>query len=134
SSDVCSSDLAVLLTHAHIDHSGFLPALMRRGFHGPVYSSKATHMLCKVLLPDAGYLQEEDARYANKKKFSKHEPAEPLYTEEDARKVLEQVKPVERDEVLHLPDGMTATFTRTGQILGACGIRPEYQGNKIGRA
>lgn len=122
---------AVLLTHAHIDHSGFLPALMRRGFHGPVYSSKATHMLCKVLLPDAGFLQEEDAHYANKKKFSKHEPAEPLYTEEDARKVLKQFKDIERGEVLHLPGGMTATFTPTGHILGACAIRLEYQGKSI---
>ena len=78
---------AVLLTHAHIDHSGYLPALMKRGFHGPIYCSVATKALCKVLLPDAGYLQEEDARYANYKHFSKHEPAEPLYTEEDARKM-----------------------------------------------
>ena len=122
---------AVLLTHAHIDHSGFLPALMRRGFHGPVYTSKATHQLCKVLLPDAGFLQEEDARYANKKKFSKHDPAEPLYTEDDARKVLKQFKDVDRDEVLTLPGGMTATFTPTGHILGACAIRLEYQGKSI---
>lgn len=122
---------AVLLTHAHIDHSGFLPALMRQGFHGPVYSTKATHQLCKVLLPDAGFLQEEDARYANKKKFSKHDPAEPLYTEDDARKVLKQFKDVEQDEVLKLPGGMTATFTPTGHILGACAIRLEYQGKSI---
>ncbi len=122
---------AVLLTHAHIDHSGFLPALMKRGFHGPVYSSEATHALCKVLLPDAGFLQEEDARYANKKKFSKHDPAEPLYTEEDARKVLKQFKDVPQGETLTLPGGMTAQFIPAGHILGATSIRLEFQGKSI---
>ena len=122
---------AVLLTHAHIDHSGFLPALMKDGFHGTVYCSEATHALCKVLLPDAGYLQEEDAKYANKKKFSKHEPAEPLYTEDDARKVLKLFKHLEQGATLELPGGMKATFTPTGHILGACAIRLEYQGTSI---
>ena len=102
---------ALLLTHAHIDHSGYLPALMKQGFHGPVYCSEGTHALCKVLLPDAGYLQEEDAKYANRKRFSKHDPAEPLYTEEDARKVLKQFKHQQAGEVQELPGGMTATFT-----------------------
>ncbi|MAD44246.1 MAG: MBL fold metallo-hydrolase [Oceanospirillaceae bacterium] len=122
---------AVLLTHAHIDHSGYLPALMKQGFHGPVYCSEGTHALCKVLLPDAGYLQEEDAKYANKKRFSKHEPAEPLYTEDDARKVLKQFKHKNKGEALELPGGMTATFTPVGHILGACAIRLEYQGKSI---
>ncbi len=122
---------AVLLTHAHIDHSGYLPALMKRGYHGPVYCSEATHALCKVLLPDAGYLQEEDAKYANKKRFSKHDPAEPLYTEDDARKVLKQFRDVENGATLELPGGMTATFSPTGHILGACAIRLEYQGKSI---
>ena len=89
--EVSSLD-AVLLTHAHIDHSGYLPALMKRGYHGPIYCSESTRALCRVLLPDAGYLQEEDARYANRKKFSKHSPAEPLFTEEDAHKVLKQFR------------------------------------------
>ena len=122
---------AVLLTHAHIDHSGYLPALMKRGFHGPIYSSRATYSLCKVLLPDAGFLQEEDARYANKKKFSKHNPAEPLYTEEDAQKVLKQFKTVKEHDELKLPGGMTAKFIPMGHILGACAIRLEYQGKSI---
>lgn len=122
---------AVLLTHAHIDHSGYLPALMKRGFHGPIYCSVATKALCKVLLPDAGYLQEEDARYANYKRFSKHEPAEPLYTEEDARKVLKQIKDVAADEILSLPGGMTAQLIPVGHILGASAIRLEYQGKSI---
>ena len=75
---------ALVLTHAHIDHSGYLPALVKNGFKGKVYCTKATHELCKVLLPDAGFLQEEDAKYAFRKKFSKHEKPEPLFTEKDA--------------------------------------------------
>lgn len=122
---------AVLLTHAHIDHSGYLPALMRHGFHGPIYTTAATTLLCQVLLPDAGYLQEEEARYANKKKYSKYNPAEPLYTEEDARQVLKQFKKIKTHTVLELPGGMTATFTPVGHILGACAIRLEYNGRSI---
>ena len=122
---------AVLLTHAHIDHSGYLPALMNQGFHGPIYTTKATTSLCQVLLPDAGFLQEEDARYANKKKYSKHNPAEPLYTEDDARKVLKQFKNIKTHEVISLPGGMTATYTPVGHILGACAIRLEHNGRSI---
>lgn len=122
---------AVLLTHAHIDHSGYLPALMKQGFGGPIYATKATTELCKILLPDAGFLQEEDARYANKKKFSKHNPAEPLYTEEDARRVLKQFKNIKEHTTLELPGGMTATYIPMGHILGACAIRLEYQGKSI---
>ena len=122
---------AVLLTHAHIDHSGYLPALMRHGFHGPIYTTAATTLLCQVLLPDAGYLQEEEARYANKKKYSKYNPAEPLFTEDDARQVLKQFKKIKTHTVLELPGGMTAIFTPVGHILGACAIRLEYNGRSI---
>lgn len=122
---------AVLLTHAHIDHSGYLPALMKHGYHGPVYCSDASKALCKVLLPDAGFLQEEDAKYANKKRFSKHQPAEPLYTEEDARKVLKQFRSVPFHQELELPGGMKAQFIPVGHILGASAIRLEYQGKSI---
>ena len=128
--DVSSLD-AVVLTHAHIDHSGYLPALMKRGYHGPIYCSESTRALCRVLLPDAGYLQEEDARYANRKKFSKHSPAEPLFTEEDARKVLKQFRAADIHKTLELPGGMQATFYPVGHILGACAIRLEYQGKSI---
>lgn len=121
----------VLLTHAHIDHSGYLPALMKQGFSGPIYSSKATTALCKVLLPDAGFLQEEDARYANRKKFSRHRPALPLYTEEDAYKVLKQFKNVTENTLVNLPGGMQARFIPVGHILGACAVRLEYQGTSI---
>jgi metallo-beta-lactamase family protein len=76
---------ALVLTHAHLDHSGYLPRFIKQGFQGPVHSSPGTRDLCGILLPDSGHLQEEEARYANKRSFSKHKPALPLYTEEDAR-------------------------------------------------
>ena len=123
---------AVFLTHAHIDHSGYLPALMKHGFTGPIYCSRATKELCKVLLPDAGYLQEEDARYANKRKFSKHSPAEPLYTEQDARKVLKQFKALESHEYHDLLNNQFKVSIRpVGHILGASSIRLEAEGKSI---
>jgi metallo-beta-lactamase family protein len=81
---------AVVLTHAHLDHSGYLPRFIAQGFAGPVHASPGTRDLCAILLPDSGHLQEEEARYANKRGFSKHEPALPLYTEADARRSLKQ--------------------------------------------
>jgi metallo-beta-lactamase family protein len=72
----------VVLTHAHLDHSGYLPALCRAGFKGPVFATAGTHSLSRILLPDSGHLQEEEADYANRKGYSKHTPALPLYTEE----------------------------------------------------
>lgn len=122
---------AVLLTHAHIDHSGFLPALMKRGYRGPIMCSPGTKLLCNVLLPDAGYLQEEDARYANKKKFSKHSPAEPLYTEEDAKEVLKQFESIEYETTIEIEGGLRVTFLPVGHILGACSLRLEYGGRSI---
>jgi len=82
---------AVLLTHAHLDHSGYLPRLHLDGFEGPVFCTPPTADLCGVLLPDAGHIQEEDARYANRKHFSKHEPALPLYTQRDAIRCLDSL-------------------------------------------
>ena len=83
---------AIVLTHAHLDHSGYLPVLARRGFDGPVISSRGTHDLCGILLPDAGHLQEEEAAYANRFGFSKHKPALPLYTEAQAQATLDQAE------------------------------------------
>jgi metallo-beta-lactamase family protein len=114
---------AVLLTHAHIDHSGYLPVLMKRGFSGPIYCTEATKALCEVLLPDSGFLQEEDARYANKKGFSKHSPALPLYTEKEARKTLSLFKTIDTRHPLQLSKEWFAEFTPVGHILGACSIR-----------
>lgn len=113
---------AVLLTHAHIDHSGFLPALVRDGFTGPIYCTPPTAALCQLMLPDAAYLLEEDARYANKKKFSKHKPALPLYTQEDAAVALQHLRTVEFGEALSLSD-LSATFQPAGHILGASSVQ-----------
>ncbi len=120
---------AVILTHAHIDHSGYLPALMRHGFSGPIYCSHATRALCRVLLPDAGYLQEEDARYANKAKCSRHQPAEPLYTEQDAIKVLKQFKVLSQHESHQIFPDCQVSLRPVGHILGASAVRIIH-GNK----
>ena len=122
---------AVLLTHAHVDHSGYLPALMKQGFTGPIYCSHATRALCRVLLPDAGYLQEEDARYANKGKFSHHQPAEPLYTEQDAIKVLKQLKVLRSNESHQIFPDCQINFRPVGHILGASSIRIASEGKTI---
>lgn len=110
---------AVILTHAHIDHSGYLPLLMKNGFNGPVYSSRATYDLCRVLLPDSGFLHEEDARFANKHHFSKHKQAEPLYTQEDALASLKLFQPIEFNETLTIRGGIQVTLRPVGHILGA---------------
>jgi metallo-beta-lactamase family protein len=85
---------AVILTHAHIDHSGWLPRLVKEGFRGHIYCTSATRDLCGVLLPDSGHLQEEDAAFANKHRTSKHSPALPLYTMEEAEAALRQLHPI----------------------------------------
>jgi metallo-beta-lactamase family protein len=115
---------AVLLTHAHIDHTGYLPRLVRHGFRGPVYCSRGTADLLKILLPDAARLQEEEADYRNRHKLTKHTPALPLYTEEDAMAALQLVEPVPNnaDEVKVAP-GMRAEFRIAGHILGSSTVR-----------
>ncbi len=113
----------VLLTHAHIDHSGYLPVLIKQGFRGKIYATPATIELCTILLPDAGHLQEEDAAYANREGFSRHKEALPLFTAEDARKTINYFEPVERHELLHLNDETTAEFISAGHILGSSMVR-----------
>ena len=113
---------AVLLTHAHLDHSGFIPALVRDGFRGPVISTHATFKLCELLLPDSGYLMEADARYANKRGFSKHTPALPLYTERDAKAALASFAPTGFDEPTRVAEGCSAIFRPMGHILGAASL------------
>ena len=89
---------AVILTHAHLDHTGYLPRLAKLGFAGKIYCSEATYDLCKILLPDSGHLQEEEAEYANRRGYSKHSPALPLYTREDAERSLRFFAPVAFDQ------------------------------------
>lgn len=118
---------AVLLTHAHIDHSGYLPALVRDGFKGPIYASAPTIDLCGILLPDSGRLQEEDAAYANRKGFSRHRPALPLYTEADAERVLPRFQRLDLQSPVDL-DGLRVDARQAGHILGACSYRLESAG------
>lgn len=113
---------AVILTHAHLDHSGYIPLLVREGFSGKIYSTPATRDLCRILLPDSGFLQEEDAAYANKKKFSKHAPALPLYTQEDAERSLRQFRTVEFGRDFDLGGGLRFQFKPAGHLLGAATI------------
>jgi metallo-beta-lactamase family protein len=121
---------AVLLTHAHIDHSGYLPRLVRDGFAGPVYCSEPTGELCRILLPDAAYLQEEDAAYANRKGFSKHRPALPLFTSEDAEAALGQLRAVAFDPWQSL-GSLRFRLRPAGHILGAASIEVEHAERRI---
>lgn len=114
---------AVVLTHAHIDHSGYIPKLVKAGFKGPIYCTEATFDLCKILLPDSGHLHEEDAEAANRGGWSRHHPALPLYTEQDARDCLKYFKPLPFGVTHSLGGEMTFTFHRAGHILGAAFIR-----------
>lgn len=121
---------AVVLTHAHIDHSGFLPVLVREGYRGPIHATAATADLCGILLPDSGHIQEEDALFANRHGFSKHKPALPLYDEEAARAVLPLLQPVTagRDVTVR---GATIRFRRAGHILGAASVLVEADGKRV---
>ena len=130
---------AVVLTHAHIDHSGYLPKLCRDGFRGPIWCTDGTRDLLRILLPDSGHLQEEDARHANQYGYAHHRPALPLYTRDDAERCLTQLRPVVFHQVFEPARGMTASYTRAGHILGsgclaleAGGVRVTFSGD-VGR-
>ncbi|MGZ8257900.1 MAG: MBL fold metallo-hydrolase, partial [Methylotenera sp.] len=110
---------AVVLTHAHIDHSGDLPLFVKNGFSGKVYCTEATRDLCEILLPDSAHLQEEEAEYANRRGFSKHHPALPLYTKEDAQRALDLLTPVDFEQDVDLGDDLTVRFSPNGHILGS---------------
>ena len=111
---------AVLITHAHIDHTGYLPRLVKQGFSGPVYCSPGTADLLKILLPDSGRLQEEDADFRNRHHITKHKPALPLYTEKDAYASLELLEPVANTgEPIEVAPGIRAGFRVAGHILGS---------------
>ncbi len=110
---------AVILTHAHLDHSGWIPRLVKEGFRGPIYATPATIDLCSILLPDSGHLQEEDAAFANKKKSSKHTPALPLYTFEEAQQCLGQFRAIEFDTVKELRPDFSFKFVRAAHIVGS---------------
>jgi len=109
----------VLLTHAHIDHAGYLPRFGREGFAGKVHCTYATADLCAILLPDSAHLQEEDAYWANKKGFSRHKPALPLYTVDDAEQILHHFAPVYYGEDLFFNDDLRVKFKDSGHLLGS---------------
>jgi metallo-beta-lactamase family protein len=110
---------AIVLTHAHIDHTGYLPRLVAQGYRGPIYGTPATVDLARILLPDAAHLQEEEARFRNKHQLSKHKPALPLYTSEDATQTLELLHPVRYGEAFRLSQTLGFQLMPAGHILGS---------------
>jgi metallo-beta-lactamase family protein len=114
---------AVLLTHAHIDHSGLLPKLMKAGFHGPIYATTATRELCEVMLPDAGDIQESEVRYLNRRNQHRGRPeVEPIYTAQDARRTLPLFRKAKLGELLEVAPGVSALYWEAGHILGSASI------------
>jgi len=122
---------AVILTHAHLDHSGYLPRLLRSGFSGPIWCTHATRDLCGILLPDSGRLLEEEASYANRAGSSKHHPAEPLYTEQQANSSLRQLRGVGFEQDFEPVPGITATLRCQGHIPGAAAVTLGHDGTRI---
>lgn len=121
----------VILTHAHIDHSGYIPLLVKHGFRKRIYCSDATHDLCKLLLPDSGYLQEEDARRANRYGYTKHHPAQPLYTREDAENALQYFSPLHFRTEKTLHGDTTISLYPAGHILGAASVLIRHRHTSI---
>ena len=112
---------AVILSHAHLDHSGYLPALVKQGFKGPVHCTQATRDLAEVMLLDSAHLQEEDARRANRRGFSRHAPALPLYTVSDAKRAIARLTPLPAGKTVRLGT-VLAELTPVGHLLGACAV------------
>lgn len=122
---------AVLLTHAHLDHSGYLPALVRDGFCGHILATQATAELAAIMLPDSARLLEEEAERANRKGYTQHSPAKPIYTEDDAQRALGQFRTVTFDQQLDLAPGITASFVPAGHILGASQVHLDVHGSTV---
>jgi metallo-beta-lactamase family protein len=124
----------LLLTHAHIDHSGSLPRLVKDGYGGPVHCTAATRDLTEILLLDSAKIQEQDAEYANRKGFSKHKPALPLYTSEDAMRALDRLVVADWNDWIDLGDGARGRFINAGHILGSgiVELRLERKGGEVG--
>lgn len=125
---------AVILTHAHLDHSGWIPRLVKEGFRGPIYATSATIDLCAVLLPDSGHLQEEDADFHNKSKSTKHAPALPLYTAQEAQDSLQYFKPIDFGQHMQIAPEFSFRFVRAAHILGSSLVEITAQVNGSTRA
>ena len=113
---------SVILTHAHLDHSGYLPVLCREGFGGWIHATPATVDLCRYLLPDSGFVQEKDAARANQHGYTRHHPARPLYTQADAQRCLQQFRSHDFGQRFELGDRLQASFSRAGHIPGAASV------------
>ena len=122
---------ALLLTHAHLDHSGYIPSMVRNGFRGKVICTPATLDLCSLLLPDSGHLQEEEAKYARKRGYSKHADPAPLYTAKDAEVALKRFVAQDFDSELEVASGIRARFIPAGHLLGAAQIRLDLGGTIV---
>ncbi len=122
---------SIILTHAHIDHTGYLPVLVKNGFTGNIYCSNATKELCAILLPDSGYLQEEEAKFANKYGYTKHKPAEPLYTRLEAEKTLLQFRALEFRKNYKVAEETSISLIPAGHILGASFIQVKSHGTTV---
>src|SRR5271157_414807 len=123
----------LVLTHAHLDHTGYIPRLIKEGFRGQVLATSATVDICQLLLPDSGHLQEEDAAYANKQGFSKHKPALPLYTYDDAVKSLQSFRAVDESKPVEISEHFSCRFFAAGHILGARMIELTVHENGVER-
>jgi len=124
---------AVILTHAHIDHTGYIPRLVNNGFTGPIYCSEGTRDLCEIMLPDSGHLHEEDTKRANKYGYSKHHPALPLYTKQDAIDSLRQFKVKPFGEAFTLFDDVdvSCTFSHSGHIIGSAFVTLQFENKQL---
>jgi metallo-beta-lactamase family protein len=122
---------AVVLSHAHIDHTGWFPRLVKQGFRGDAWCTPATRDLCAIMLPDSGRIQEEEAAYANKKKYSRHRPALPLYTEDDAERSLRHLEPLRYGRPREIAKGITLTLHRAGHILGSALVQLDFDGRTL---
>lgn len=121
----------VILTHADLDHSGYLPALVKQGFKNPVLCTEMTRALCEILLPEAGSIHQADAERANQGGYSRHHPAQPLYTEQDARRAIPLFKTCGFGEAQDFPDGLRVKFLRAGHIPGAAIVQLELGDQRI---
>lgn len=122
---------AIVLTHAHLDHCGYLPRLVSQGFRGRIFCTQGTQDLCRIVLPDAGRLQEEDAEFANRHQFSKHKPALPLYREVDAARAVSQLQPCGYERRLPVVPGIDVEFVNAGHLLGSSYVRMHVDGRTI---
>jgi metallo-beta-lactamase family protein len=122
---------SIVITHAHLDHSGYLPSIVRDGYRGRIHATAATIDLCRIVLPDSGHLQEEEAEYANHAGYSKHVPALPLYTEADALRTQEYFTAAQFDARVEVANQIHATFRGAGHILGSAGILLETPSRRL---